>query len=199
LPRTVSEFLGDEPSTVSFEEFLKESGNALTPKDKKKIDIDDPAMILLTISRISKWLEEVVLPGQNILVDAPHLVHRYPSLLKGNHKDLETWNNTALLNLPDKELGLNFENIEQFKIKNDHWLSRPAWFLNQLIEYQEIKEVKEPWSREPTNFVFCEDSSTFNKKDQCKEFLIEIDTPYARRYVCEFKGVNYVPRVRFAL
>jgi hypothetical protein len=199
LPRSMSEFLGDHPESVSFEKFIEESGNTLIPKDKKNIDINNSAIKILIVSRISKWLEEVVLPGQNILIDAPHLVHRYPSLLTGNNKDLATWNNTALLDTSDKKLGLNFEVIEKFKIKNDHWLSRPAWFLNQLIDCPDIKEVKEPWSRESTNYVFCEDSSTFYPKNDCKEFLIEIDTPYARRYVREFERVSYVPRVRFAL
>jgi len=200
LPRSISEFLrGDgDPLEVSFEAFLKESGNSLASKDQEKIDIDNPTIKLLLISRISKWLEELVLPGQNILIDAPHLLNRYPSLLNGDRTELKTWNRTATFNKYDA-LGLNIEVLEEFRFHKDYWLSRPAWFLNRLIDCQDILEVKEPWSREKTNFVFCEDSSTFYKENECREFLIELDTPYARRYMHGFEGVKYVPRVRFAL
>jgi hypothetical protein len=197
LPKIVSEYLGDIPENVTFENFL--NGNTLKPRDKQNVDINDPETKLLIISRISKWLEEVILPGQNILIDAPHLIDMYPSLLLGDHKDVETWDNTARLDIPEEELGLNFKAIEKFRMKNNHWLSRPAWFLNKLIDNQEIHEVREPWSREDLDLEFCEDSSTFLKSSDCKEFLIEIDTPYARRYVREFTGVIYVPRVRFLL
>jgi hypothetical protein len=198
MPRTVSEFLGGDPQAISFESFLHESGNALIPKDKEKIEMETRVMKLLTISRISKWLEESVLPGQNILIDAPHLVNRYPSLLKGTHDDLKIWDKTATFEKFDK-LGLNHETIEKYRFVKDHWLSRSAWFLNGIINCQDIKEVSDPWTRESTDYVFCEDSSSFYKKNKCKEFLAEIETPYARRFVREFKGVDYVPRVRFAL
>lgn len=197
LPKIVSEYLGDTPENVTFENFL--NGNTLKPRDKQYVDINYPVTKLLIISRISKWLEEVILPGQNILIDAPHLIDMYPSLLLGDHKDMETWDNTARLDIPEEEMGLDFKAIEKFRMKNNHWLSRPAWFLSKLIDNQEIQEVREPWSREDSDLEFCEDSSTFLKSSDCKEFLIEIDTPYARRYVREFADVIYVPRVRFLL
>jgi len=197
LPRSVSEFIGAEPKKTTFREFLTQSGNGLARKDA--IDnMEENIQALVVASRISKWLEQLVLPGQNILIDAPHLVQRYPSLLDGDHSTTETWNKTTTFEKPDK-MGMDHEKIEEYRFKKDHWLSRPAWFLNELINCQDIKEVTDPWTREPTEFVFCEDSSSFHRKEECREFLAELESPYIRRYVRIFNGVDYTPRVRFSM
>ena len=41
-------------------------------------------------ARLGKWLERLVLPGQNVLVDAPHLVSRFPSLVAADDLDETT-------------------------------------------------------------------------------------------------------------
>jgi hypothetical protein len=198
IPRSIIEFLGPDPQKTTFNIFLTESGNGLDEKDKSIEKINDEILRLLLASRISKWLEFLVLPGQNTLIDAPHLVHRYPSLLSGNHTSIDSWNKTALLDNP-QNIGIAYEKIEKFRFKKDFWLSRPAWFWNELSNYQKIKEVSEPWTRESIEFVFCEDSSKFYKKEDGKEFLAELDSPYIRRYVHKFDNVTYEPRFRFSL
>lgn len=198
LPRSVSEFIGAEPKRTTFREFLTESGNGLARKDDNIDNMDEDIQALVIASRISKWLEQLVLPGQNILIDAPHLVQRYPSLLEGDHSNTETWNKTTTFEKPD-EMEMDHEKIEEYRFKKDFWLSRPAWFLNGLINCQDIREVTDPWTREPIEFVFCEDSSSFHRKEECREFLAELESPYIRRYVRIFKGVDYTPRVRFSM
>lgn len=198
LPRSVSEFIGEEPTKTTFREFLTESGNGLSRKDNNIDKMDEDIQALVTASRISKWLEQLVLPGQNILIDAPHLVQRYPSLLAGDHSNTETWNKTTTFEEPDK-MGIDHEKIEDYQFKKNHWLSRPAWFLNGLINCQDIREVADPWTREPIEFVFCEDSSSFHRKEECLEFLAELESPYIRRHVRIFNGIDYTPRVRFSM
>jgi len=199
LPKSISEFIGGEPQTATFENFLIESGNGLLRKDNSIEKMDDGVKELLTVSRISKWLEQRVLPGQNILIDAPHLVHRYPSLLKGKHSDLKIWNKTATIEGIEK-LGIEHEKIEDFRFKPEYWLSRPAWLFTEIINCQRIKEVSDPWTRESSDYVFCEDTSSFHSREKCKEFLAELDSPYIQRYVlCPDKSVEYSPRVRFTL
>jgi hypothetical protein len=192
FPSSTLQFLGGNPAESTFKDFVNLSGNGLRGKD-----IATEEMIgRIGSSRVSKWLERLVLPGQDILVDAPHLVSRFPSILKGNPEDVEKWNKTATFSDED-ELGLNLENIDGFTFKPRHWLSRPAWFWNSVYSCGKIKEVTEPWNSVTPKFAFCEDSSTFEKKEDCKEFYASIDSPYNRRFIHEaqFPKVDYAPKV----
>lgn len=198
LPRSIGQFIGGKPSKTGFREFVSKSGNGLRLKDTQSERVSDAIVARIGAARISKWLERLVLPGQDILVDAPHLVSRYPSLLGGDVEDIGTWNGTAWLT-SYSELGLTTEIIERFRLKKDHWLSRPVWFWDNLRECEEIKEVKEPWTVERPGWVFCEDASRFCAK--YKEFVADVDSPFTRRFVQYFEdeGVDYQPAYRFSL
>lgn len=197
--RNVGEFIGDNPHETTFRDFVKDSPNVLKGKDNEAIDnMDEEMMGRIAASRVSKWLERLVLPGQDILVDAPHLTMRYPSLLKLYRKKVENWNKTAKFE-PYDRLGLDFETIEQFRFKKDYWLSRPVWFSSKLSDCQDIKEVLEPWTREEIDFVFCEDSSSFYEKKECGTFIAKMESPYDRRFVRHFHDVEYSPIKRLYL
>lgn len=185
------EFLGGDPEKVTFKDFVLYSGNGLRGRDKTS----DENIPRIAAARISKWLERLILPGQDILVDAPHLVTRFPSLLAEDHEDLSNWNKTT--SFTKTKLPLDFEKLDDFSFKNDFWLSRPAWFWNRVYTNNKIMEVKEPWKSEEPKFAFCEDSSTFEKKELCKEFYATFESPYNQRFVHakQFKDVDYAPKV----
>jgi hypothetical protein len=189
-----------DPHETTFRDFVKDSPNVLKGKDNEATDyMDEEMMGRIAASRVSKWLERLVLPGQDILVDAPHLVMRYPSLLDLDRTKVENWNKTAKFEPFDK-LGLDFETIEQFRFEKDYWLSRPVWFSSQLSNCQDIKEVMEPWTREEIDFVFCEDSSSFYEKKECRTFIAKMESHYDRRFVRHFHGdVEYSPIKRLHL
>ena len=149
------------------------------------------------VVRLSKWLERLVLPEQDILVDAPHLVSRYPSLMTGDAMDIETWNRTARL-VSHKALGLRTNLIEPCRLKKDHWLSRAVWFWDELRECEDILEVREPWKMQTPDWVFCEDASRFYEEGY-REFIAHVESPFARRFVKFFGDVDYRPKVRFSL
>jgi len=185
------EFLGGNPEKVTFKDFVLNSGRGLRGRDKTS----DEIIPRIAATRISKWLERLVLPGQDLLVDAPHLVTRFPSLLVEDPEDLANWNKTTSFSVT--ELPLDLEKLNDFYFKNDFWLSRPAWFWNGVYTCDKIREVKEPWKSEEPKFVFCEDSSTFEKKELCKEFYATFESPYNQRFVHAkpFKDVDYAPKV----
>jgi len=195
LPRSVGQFIGRDPVKTTFRDFVTKTGKGLQERDKNATDV---MVARIAAARISKWMERLVLPGQDILIDAPHLVSRYPSLLRGTPSDVKTWDKTARFETYEK-LGLDHKRIEAFRFKKEFWLSRPAWFWGALSNYQNIKEVSEPWMREATDYVFCEDSSRFHKREECKEFVPESESPYVQRFVRYFKGVDYQPRLRFSI
>ena len=200
LPRAVVQFIGkdkeEEPAKTTFREFVTESGNGLRPKDSAISD--EQVLARVGAARISKWLERFVLPEQDILVDAPHLVSRYPSLIDGDRKKIGTWNKTAQL-VGHYELGLNTEPIEPFRFKKDYWISRPVWFWDKLREHGQIKELTEPWLTVKPDWVFCEDASRFYNRNACREFLADTSSPFTRRFAKGFDNVDYRPRVRFSL
>lgn len=201
LPRSiiqfVEEFKGKEPAKTTFRQFVTESGNGLQPKDAEKVN-NDEILARVGAARISKWLERLVLPEQDILVDAPHLVSRYPSLMTGDITDIKTWNKTAQL-MSYKELGLDTELIEPFRLEREYWLSRPVWFWDKLRECEKIPEVSEPWNRVSPNWGFREDASRFYRGKDCREFIADTESPFAYRFVKDFPDVDYRPRVRFSL
>ncbi|MFQ5798464.1 MAG: hypothetical protein ACE5H0_07205 [Bacteroidota bacterium] len=198
LPRSIGQFLGAKPAETTFRQFVTKSGNGLEQKDATSADdVSEDALARVGAARISKWLERLVLPEQDILVDAPHLVSRYPSLMTGDAMDIEIWNRTARL-VSHENLGLRTDLIEPFRLKKDHWLSRPVWFWDEVRECQDILEVREPWKMERPNWVFCEDASRFYEEGY-REFVADVESPFARRFVKNFESVDYRPKVRFSL
>ena len=198
LPREIVQFIGKEtePVETTFREFVRHSGNGLRSKDKDILD--DQVLARVGAARISKWLERFVLPEQDILVDAPHLVSRYPSLIDNVEKKIKAWNSTTQL-VDYRELGLDIDLIECCRFKKDYWISRPVWFWAKLRECEHIKEVSEPWLTVKPNWSFCEDASRFYNQNACREFLADTVSPFTRRCIKGFKNVDYRPRVRLAL
>ncbi len=200
LPRGIVQFIGKseekELAETTFREFVTHSGNGLKPKDATISDKNVLARV--GAARISKWLERLVLPEQDILVDAPHLVSRYPSLITDDEKKIKAWNRTAQL-IDYRDIGLNTDLIEPYRFKKDYWVSRPVWFWDKLRECESIQEIQEPWLTVKPSWVFCEDASRFYNRKDCGEFFADTDSPFTRRFVKDFKGVDYRPRVRFSL
>jgi hypothetical protein len=96
------------------------------------------------------------------------------------------------------ELGLKTDTIERFRFKKEFWLSRPVWFWDGLRECEDILEVREPWETIRPNWVFCEDISEFYEGDY-QEFVAQVDSPYAHRFVKVLDGIKYQPKVWFSL
>jgi len=179
---------------TSFEDFVIHSGKGLSRRDAEGAVEEMKPHIAAT--RLHHWLESFVLAGQEILVDAPHLVGRYPSLLQGPLEDIDSWNRTATL---DQVGRINVEVIQGCKFRYSHWLSRAAWYWSKVRENEDIKEVADPWSVESSDYVFCEDTSRFAPRDKAFEFVADLPSAFNRRYVLRVEPIEYHPSVRFSL
>jgi hypothetical protein len=194
LSRSAVEFLGEDPRRVTFRTFACESGNGFRRKDEPATD---EAVARVAAARVCKWLERSILPGQDILVDAPHLVSRLPSLLKGGGDSIAAWNRLAQ---KSKVVGIETGDIEDFRLKKDFWLSRPVWFWPAVAKCEKLEEIKNPWSMKPSKWVFCEDTSRFCKRTDCSEFVADTDSPFARRFAEKLSAqAEYRPAVRFSM
>jgi hypothetical protein len=197
LTREQLEFLSPDkdPRTASFRDFALHSGNGLRPRDKPW---EERAIAGIAAARIGKWLERAILPHQNVLVDAPHLISRFPSLLVKSDSP-SAWNASCRLTVPRKELGLNERLLKSSVFKATEWLSRPAWLWPSIACNQQIAEVKDPWAARDVRLVFCEDTSRFRPGAGVKEFVAEVAPEFGRRYVQVVSGVTYEPAVRLLM
>ena len=212
LPRTLREFLESwdksgnlQPAEkVTFRDFVLRSQSGLRPKDGLE---DDASVARVAAARVAKWLESVVLPGQDILVDAPHLVSRYPSVLEAQPAKLSTFNRAASLT---HDLGLKNSVVAKHRFEVRDWISRPTWFWKSFSADDQIPEVKTPWSAEPHNWVFCEDMSRFLPRSEAREFVADLESPFVRRFIAqpkrqstgaadELENVEYRPSVRLSI
>lgn len=208
MPRSVLEFLdvgGEDPTASAFTEFVFKSGEAYRDKDADaaRIAFEEgklhPRFVAgIAAARIGKWLERVVLPGQALVVDAPHLVERFPSLLNTGgqaNEDVSIWNRTASLLSP----AIHTDLIAPFHVQCTDWFWRPVWFWPPMTRYEGIKENADPWSFGAPPYVFCEDTSMFVEREQAHAFVADVPSSFARRYVARITDVDYRPAVRLAL
>ena len=203
LPRALRAFLEVDRAgdAVTFRQVVAASEAGLHRRD---LPLNDEATRRIAASRVSKWLDTLVLPMQDILVDAPHLVARFPSLLGADRHSGAAWNAAAsILAAPAPRFA--DRSIAATKYPLIDWLSRPAWFWHQLSSNQDIDEVRDPWSRADVDLVFCEDVSAFVPIAMAREFVASVEGPFSRRFVIDpgadgaepwrdsVSGVNYRP------
>ena len=204
FPREVIEFVASKRGlkdyqSTTFAEFLKESPHGLLGKDVKAMQsLPDSVLCRIAASRIGKWIDRLLLAGQEIIVDAPHLIRRFPSLLVGDQRGLDAFNATVGFDSPE-ELRLDLRKLNKFQFPATHWGSRPTWFWEELRKSEEVLEVRDPWSREDVDWEFCEDGSSFFPRSECRPFEAELPSSDTRRFIRSFEGVDYEPQVRFAL
>jgi hypothetical protein len=206
LPRKAVEFVGgDVPlEQVTFRTYV--TGAALRRKD---ILPDDEAIARVATSRIGKWCERLLLPEQDLIVDAPHLVLRYPSLLGADWTDHASWDRLTDLR-QDRQWRGSSNAISPFQVASD-WFYRPVWLGRGVGGLHDLPEVTDPWSIPDTGLVFCEDLSRFLPHVAGREFVADLESPNVRRFVAdpdaeavghiraELQKIEYRPAVRFSL
>ena len=191
FPVEALEFISSADAT--FQSFLRKSGMALRKKDEAPTRY----AARIAAARLFKCLERLVLPGQNILVDAAHLLERYPSLFRGGSAEsLRGWPDTHKLLVPEEAV-MDVAKLEGFRFAKSSWLSRTAWYWPLVSEHEQIAEVVDPWAPRP-KLAFCEDTSRFLSPDEATEFVARVDSPFARRFV-SIPDSNYGPKLQLAL
>jgi hypothetical protein len=197
---------GTAPDEVTVMSVIQGGRLGFKPSDQPW---DEGGIERVAAARLSKWLERLVLPGQNILIDAPHLVSRFPSLAVVEH-----WDETTRLG-PDASTGLNDERLSAHRFTANTWLSRPAWLWPTVSEDRSIDEVRDPFSPVKLTEFFTEDSSVFRDPSWCRPFAADVE-PFSRRFATRpangresesapyagqygLGGVQYQPQLRFAL
>lgn len=148
---------------------------------------------MLIAAALSHWLEKLVLPAQNVLVDAPHLAERRPHLVRdGRWEDLTDLNGQAAV------VALDGDKL-QAATTSAGWTSRPVWLwpLCPPADYAYETEGE---------MVFCEDTSSFTPVDEAIEYTSSVAGPWTQRWVSkklvepddrDQPAVEFRPETRF--
>lgn len=205
LPRDVGEWLqprGGGEAPPLFNAVLYESRIGLRPKEQLAHPDSAPRVLA---ARLRKWLETLVVPRQDVLVDAPHLALRFPGLIAASPAEWSSWNETATLHAPHSAVGLRADAIGPYAVQSHGWTSRPVWSWPGLASDASLDGFQDLPQEAIDSAVFGEDTSRFHPSAECRRFVAEVGGPLAQRWVRMptseggDPAASYAPAVRFAL
>ena len=197
IPERARSFLsgGYDIREVTFESFGQAHHSGIDRKDR---DVLTPELFPRVIAaRVITFLNSVLLPEQSVLVDAPHLISRFPSLIQGSRADMDSWNvlcNPSASN--DDEL--LSDRLKKHKFKKPHWLWRAAWLWPDIFRDTNVAEVQNPWAVEQFDWVFCEDISRFIPEESAREFNALVSPPFLKRFLLDsdsLEASDYAPQI----
>lgn len=207
LTRDAEGFLSGKTNSeeTTFEQLADTSHNVMRGRDVA----DRRWLARVLAARLMHWLQWLVLPGQDVLVDAPHLVERFPSLLAGDISKQDCWNAVARY-LPAGKLPLAHSKLEGSAFTRSGWLAQPTWFWSSVQQNREISEIRDPFGAKRPAYRFCEDISAFLPEEQTRPFVSSVESTFAERRVADpatvpaglrdaLITVEYEPALRFSL
>jgi hypothetical protein len=197
LPTASLELLGSQKSkaeTATLGDILTSPTLGLRGKEASHRKSDPTQDARIIAARLSVWLNYILAP-QDVLVDAPHLSERCPSVVANTPTKRALDKTRRLLGRP----AITEKALAPAAFKKNFWFDRDVWFWTEIERLRLTFEIREPWKRPPNSFVFCEDSSTFVKRKDAKSFQSDMLSPYRTRYVMRLPHVEYQPAHRLAL
>lgn len=179
-------------SEQTFEAFLATTTEG---RDAHALVADDPtAAAQFAAARIGKWLERELLGPQDVLVDIPHLLQRFPFLVPGDLSDPAAWNAAI-----HDEAALKAVVPENAWFAAKDWLSRPAVWWRRVEADADIRKRRSEFDfTKAPDLAFLEDVSSFCPTDDATEFRAGFHNAYDRRFAKVVDGVRYAPQRRFA-
>ena len=133
-------------------------------------------------ARLLALLNGIILPEQSILVDAPHLVSRFPSLVRDGFQNMDGWN--RLCDPINEEIDdLLADLLTEHRFERRHWLWKPVWYWPDINRDERIPEVKDPWTVKDVDWVFCENISRFMPTALADDFRADVSPPFTKRFL----------------
>lgn len=157
---------GDTPvQSVTVESCAARSRLGLKPGDRAW---SEEGLAGLAAARLHKWLDRVVIPGQDVLIDEPHLAARYASVV------LDV---TA-----DGRPRLAEDTVGPHRHDKAVWTSRPVLRWPAISEDPRVPEVADPFAPVGETLRFAEDCSRLREHGETRPFTADVE-PFSRRYV----------------
>jgi hypothetical protein len=184
--------LGDDPEAETFRSLARRPGVGLGLRDEQP---DEAIMRLIAVHGVARWLTTTVLPGQNVLVDAAHLLEREPGLRVGG----EEIAGSKPADFHDLDAVIRFapgiDRIREQLAVTSRWLGRPVWLWTTLDPSLLADEAAQE-----ADLVVCEDTTELVPIEAAREYEAAVSGPYLQRFVSYLQGVPeavaYMPRNR---
>ncbi len=196
--------LGIDPTSGTFADLVR-TNSYLAPRDQASIFNDKKQCSRIAAAILRSWFDKIVVPSQDLLIDAPHAAYLMPWLLR-DVDDAKCWYATTSLEDPCMAFKVD---LHKYEFELPFLLSRPAFFRPTLEDDAQSKEPSGFNYNKIPDFVFCEDISRFLDFSDSKAFPCELNTAETQRYVCNPEkfttgthkaiDVEYEPSVLFAL
>jgi hypothetical protein len=204
IPKELWQELVDNPS-ASFRELAKRS-DFLPIRDSEYLDQHDEYCSRIATAVLSHWMERILIPSGEVLIDIPHLVSSYPWLLR-DVKDVDQWNSTTGEN--DQALEALNPLVKDAVFSPGFPLSRPALWRRKVTADSRLSEPADFSYDDFPDLVFCEDTSSFHPFEISRSFVSRLPGTDNQRFVIDpsklgddsstFAQVTYEPSVFFAL
>lgn len=188
------------PDAENFEELQKQDfrsflSSAQGNRDTRALlEYDESAAVQFIAARIGKWVERELLGPQDVLLDVPHMLQRFPFLMGDEVTEIHAWNEMI-----HETRKLRETPVSDYWFEPENFLSKPAVWCQRLEADEEFSKerAKFDYSKVP-DLVFLEDLSTFALRSSAKEFRAGFHNSYDRRFVKGVPGFDYGPKRRFA-
>lgn len=191
LSRNALDFLhpSKELSEVTFRDFV--TGATRGTDAKNRASLDDQTVAKIAASRLGKWLEAAVLGPQDVLVDVPHLLERFPNLVN-DPTSIESWNSAISWSAPPTNFHTDVVAPHLWPLW-ELWLSRPAFVWSTIQEDNELRaELFRYFEKSaPLDVGFCEDISRFLPIDDTQEFVANFESAFDRRRIAVERSPNF--------
>lgn len=181
---------------TTFVEFAKRNSLITRHEDISTFVESHPKTISsIVVSRITKWLKREVIGPQDVVVDIPHLVDRFPFVLGNRVNDINAWNNAVYGGVGSLE---DFVRTSKAEILSQ-WLGRDVVWLARFEMDENVNTARSQFDFSTVpDLVFAEDTSKFILRESATEFRAAFHNTHDRRHVAKLPSVTYAPQRRFA-
>ena len=149
--------LGIDSVSGTFKDLVKVN-SYLPPQDQDVVELSIHQAARVATSIIRSWIDKVIVPSQETLIDVPHLVYLKPWLLIDPAKP-ECWNAAASLTNPLD--ALKQESLDKHQYPLNFLTSRPVFYHRSIESDESLLEPPGFDYADYPDLVFCEDLSKF--------------------------------------
>lgn len=160
-------------------------------KDRPVLDcMPEEQISILSAAIVMHWLEKVVLPCQETIIDLPHLCLQIPWVVP-NFEDAQAWNSLCDIGSPEIPSAL-----EPYRFEPSFFFSRPVFWgvkaRNRIFALDEFVFDRMP------DIQFCENTSRFALSESCSDYPSDVLAFDKKRWISNEKlvatGANYEPQ-----
>lgn len=159
---------------------------------------DKAACTRMAASVVRRWLDRVVVPGQNVVADAPHLVERFWQFMLPTLDDLNAWSASARMSW---DAARTSPMAAALKETLEPFLARPVFDLEQARNA--VRKLQPAKIVTPPDLGFAEDTSLFHSQDDLESYSSDVPGNSPRRWIAqldeELDDIAYEPANRLLL